>query len=163
MADESFRTMTSRGGIMIGVISDTHGLLRSEVLKIFEHAEYILHAGNIGGRKVLDDLQKIAPVRAVRGSADHNAWGLSLPETNSLEIDEVSIYLLHDVNELNIKRRYDVIISGHGHVAKKDMMDGVLYFNPGCAGPQQGHLPVSVGRLTISGEKISHEIVELAV
>jgi putative phosphoesterase len=155
--------MATRGGIIIGVISDTHGLLRNEVRKVFEHAEYILHAGNIGGRKILDDLHKIAPVRAVRGSADHNAWGLSLPETNSLAIGEVSIYLLHDVNELNIKRRYDVIVSGHGHVAKEDMMDGVFYFNPGCAGPRQGHLPVSVGRLTISGEKISHEIVELAV
>jgi len=155
--------MTTRGGIIIGVISDTHGLLRNGVLKVLEHSEYILHAGNIGDRKILDELRKIAPVRAVRGSADHNAWGLSLPETNSLEIGEVSIFLLHDLNELNIKRKYDVVVSGHGHLAKEDMMDGVLYFNPGSAGPRQGQLPVSVGRLTISGQNISHEIVELAV
>ena len=155
--------MTTHGGIIIGVISDTHGLLRSEVRKVFEHAEYILHAGNIGDRKVLDGLHEIASVRAVRGSADHNAWGLSLPQTNSLEIGEVSIYILHDLNELNVKRRYDVIVSGHGHLAKEEMMDGVLYFNPGCAGPRQGHLPVSVGRLMICDGKITHEIVELAV
>ena len=150
------------GGIIIGVISDTHGLLRPEVRTAFEHAEYILHAGNIGDRKVLDHLHEIAPVRAVRGSADHTPWGLSLPQTNSLEIGEVAIYLLHDLAELNVRRRYDVIISGHGHLAKEDMMDGVLYFNPGSAGPQQGHLPVSVGRLTISNDKVEHEIVKLA-
>ncbi len=150
-------------GIIVGVISDTHGLLRPQVRTIFEHAEYILHAGNIGDRKVLDALHEIAPVRAVRGSADRTAWGLSLPQTNSLEIGETSIYLVHDLSELNLKRRYDVIVSGHGHLAKEDVTDGILYFNPGCAGPKQGHLPVSVGRLTISRGKVEHEIVRLVV
>lgn len=157
-----FRSMKT-SGIIIGVISDTHGLFRPQIRTIFEHAEYILHAGNIGDRKVLNALREIAPVRAVRGSDDRASWALSLPQTNSLEIGEVAIYLLHDVNELNIKRRYDVIVSGHGHLAKEDMMDGVLYFNPGCAGPKEGRLPVSVGRLTILNGKVEHEIVELNV
>ena len=149
------------GGLIIGVISDTHGLLRPEVRKIFEHAEYILHAGNVGDKKVLDALHEIAPVRAVRGTADRSAWGLSLPRTNSLEIGEVAIYLLHDLNELSLKRKYDVIVSGHGHVAKEQLMEGVLYFNPGCAGPRQGNLPVSVGRLIVSHGRVEPEIVSL--
>ena len=150
-------------GIIVGVISDTHGLLRPQVRGAFQHVEYILHAGNIGDKKVLDALHEIAPVRAVRGTADHTAWGLSLPQTNSLEVGDVAICLVHDLAELNIKRKYDVIVSGHGHLAKENMTDGVLYFNPGSAGPQQGHLPVTVGRLTISHGKVEHEIVQLAV
>jgi putative phosphoesterase len=153
--------MKSKGGTIIGVISDTHGILRPDVRKAFEHAEYILHAGNIGDRKVLDALREIAPVRAVRGSDDHAAWALSLPQTNSLEIGDVAIFLLHDLKELSLKRKYDVIVSGHGHLAREDMTDGVLYFNPGSAGPKQGKLPVSVGRLTIVNGKVEHEIVEL--
>jgi putative phosphoesterase len=150
-------------GTIIGVISDTRGMLRREAAEAFQHAEYILHAGNIGDKRVLEQLKEIAPVRAVRGSLDHYAWALSLPETNVLEVGDVAIFIVHNLAELNTKRKYDVIVSGHGHLARQEKIDGVLYFNPGCAGYQQGHLPVSVGMLTVSHGTVTSEIIELHV
>jgi putative phosphoesterase len=151
---------------VIGVISDTHGLLRPEALKALRGSEFIIHAGDIGDPSILDALREVAPVTAVRGNVDGAAWGRKLPATNVLEVGGISIYILHSLLELDLKPEaagFNVVISGHSHVPKQNVRNGVLYFNPGSAGPQRFQLPVSVGRLVVREGKVSAEIVELTV
>ena len=151
---------------VIGVISDTHGLLRPEALKALRGSEFIIHAGDIGDPSILAALREVAPVTAVRGNIDGAAWGRKLPATNVLEVGGISIYILHSLQELDLKPEaagFNVVISGHSHVPKQDLRNGVLYFNPGSAGPQRFQLPVSVGRLVVREGKVSAEIVELTV
>ena len=151
---------------VIGVISDTHGLLRPEALKALRGSEFIIHAGDIGDPSILDALREVAPVTAVRGNIDGAAWGRKLPATNVLEVGGISIYILHSLQELDLKPEaagFSVVISGHSHVPKQDVRNGVLYFNPGSAGPRRFQLPVSVGRLAVREGKVSAEIVELTV
>ncbi len=155
-----------RTPILIGVISDTHGLLRPEALAALRGSDRIIHAGDIGSPEILETLAAIAPVTAVRGNIDTSAWARKLPETDVLEVDGVSIYVLHDLKALDLKPEaagFRVVISGHSHVPKHETRAGVLYFNPGSAGPSRFKLPVSVGRIELSGEKIEAEIVALSV
>ena len=129
-------------------------------------SEFIIHAGDIGDPSILDALREVAPVTAVRGNIDGAAWGRKLPATNVLEVGGISIYILHSLQELDLKPEaagFNVVISGHSHVPKQDVRNGVLYFNPGSAGPQRFQLPVSVGRLAVREGKVSAEIVELTV
>ena len=150
--------------MIIGVISDTHGLLRPEAVAALQGSDYIIHAGDIGDPQILDKLIAIAPVTAVRGNVDHGAWAQEIPTTNVLEIGEISIYVLHSLQELDLKpeaAKFTAVIYGHSHVPKQELKNGVLYFNPGSAGPGRFKLPVSVGRLTIKGNKIDAKIVRL--
>src|SRR5256886_15208675 len=143
-------------GKIVGVISDTHGLLRPEALAALQGSDYIIHAGDIDDPAILKKLAEIAPVTAVRGNVDRGAWAKKIPETNVLEIDGLDIYVLHDLNQLDLRPEaagFAAVISGHSHVPKQEMKNGVLYFNPGSAGPRRFKLPVSVGRLLVEASK----------
>ena len=150
--------------MIVGVISDTHGLLRTEAFAALRGSDYIIHAGDVGDPAILDKLAEIAPVTAVRGNVDHGSWAQKIPATNLLEVGEVSIYVLHSIQELDVKpeaAKFAAVIYGHSHVPKQEMKNGVFYFNPGSAGPRRFKLPVSVGRLTIEGGKIKAKILSL--
>jgi uncharacterized protein len=154
----------TRAVAIIGVISDTHGLLRPEVLAALRGSDYIIHAGDIGDPAILKRLVEIAPVTAIRGNVDRDAWARKVPATNVLEVGEVSIYVLHNLNQLDLKPEsagFQVVVSGHTHVAKFETKNGVLYFNPGSAGPRRFRLPVTVGRLHVKDGKASAEIIEI--
>lgn len=138
--------------MIVGVISDTHGLLRPEASAALQGSDYIIHAGDIGDPGILDALSKIAPVTAVRGNVDRNAWARKVPETNVLEVDGLSIYVLHNLAALDLKPEaagFSAVIYGHTHVPKQEVGNKVLYFNPGSAGPRRFKLPVSVGKLIV--------------
>ncbi|HEY7957506.1 MAG TPA: metallophosphoesterase family protein [Polyangia bacterium] len=146
----------------VGVISDTHGLVRPEALAALAGSDLILHAGDIGSAEVLAALGAIAPVTAVRGNNDRDAWADALPETESIEIGGVRIYLLHDLKTLAIDPKaagIGVVISGHSHRPGKELRDGVLYFNPASAGPRRFRLPIAVGRLTVERGAVQSELV----
>jgi putative phosphoesterase len=152
--------------VIVGVISDTHGLLRPEALAALRGSDYIIHAGDVGDPAIPDKLAEVAPVTAVRGNVDHGAWAQKIPATNVLEIGEVSIYVLHSIQELDVKpeaAKFAAVVYGHSHVPKQEMKNGVLYFNPGSAGPRRFKLPVSVGRLTIEGGKIKAKILAVEI
>ena len=148
----------------IGVISDTHGLLRLEALEALRGSDYIIHAGDIGDPELLEKLNQIAPVTAVRGNVDHGAWAKRIPATDVLEVGGVSIYVLHRIDRLDLKPEaagFSAVVYGHSHVSKREMRRGVLYFNPGSAGPRRFHLPVTIGRLIINNGKLRAEIMKL--
>jgi putative phosphoesterase len=150
--------------VIVGVISDTHGLLRPEALAALRGSDQIIHAGDIGDRQILDKLAAIAPLTAVRGNVDHGDWAQKIPATNVLQIGEISIYVLHILQELDLKpeaAKFAAVVYGHSHVPKQESKNGVLYFNPGSAGPKRFKLPVSVGRLTIKAGKIDANILAL--
>jgi putative phosphoesterase len=150
--------------ITIGVISDTHGLLRPEAVEALRGSDRILHAGDVGHPKILEALAQIAPVTAVRGNVDTGPWALALPETEVVEAGGVSIYMLHDLGRLDLKPEaagFRVVVYGHSHQPKTAEKNGVLYFNPGSAGPQRFDLPVSLGKLMIGVGKVRAELVKL--
>lgn len=157
--------MSKPNGKLIGVISDTHGLVRPESLHALEGVEMILHAGDIGNQDVLDRLNQIAPVVAVRGNNDKGEWAQSLPEVEVVELGGVSIYMLHNLNEIDISPAgiFRVVVSGHSHKPSVAEERGVLYVNPGSAGPRRFTLPVSVAHLNVLGEKVHAKIIELPV
>lgn len=134
----------------IGLISDTHGLLRPEAKQALSGVERIIHAGDIGTRAILDELSDIAPVVAVRGNNDKGDWARDIAETEVIEIDGVSIFTLHDLKELDLDPKaagFAAVVTGHSHRPSIEERDGVLYVNPGSAGPRRFSLPVSVGFL----------------
>ena len=142
----------------IGVISDTHGLLRPEAVEALRGSDMIVHAGDIGSPEVLRGLETIAPVVAVRGNNDREPWAKDLPLTDSFELGDASIYVLHDVNELDLDPRvagFSVVIAGHSHQPRSEERDGVLFFNPGSAGPRRFRLPISVGTIIIEGSRVT--------
>jgi uncharacterized protein len=150
--------------MIVGVISDTHGLLRPEALAALQGSDRIIHAGDIGDREILDQLREIAPVTAVRGNVDHGEWTKNIPETEILEVEGVSIYILHILEKIDLKPEaagISAVIYGHSHVPKQEMKDGVLYFNPGSAGPKRFNLPITVGKLVVDGKQIRSEIVQI--
>jgi putative phosphoesterase len=152
--------------MLLGVISDTHGLLRPEAVEALRGAQQVIHAGDVGSPEILKKLATIAPVTAVRGNVDKDAWAQQLPQTQTLEAGGISIYLLHDLAQLDVKPEaagFRVVISGHSHIPKQEVRNGVLYFNPGSAGPRRFKGPVSVGRLSIDGAEVSAELVILNV
>ena len=152
--------------MLVGVISDTHGLLRPEALAALRGVDHILHAGDIGAVEILDRLREIAPVSAVRGNVDRDAWAAALPETEVVDVVGVSIYVLHDIGRLNLKPRaagFRVVVYGHSHRPKIEQKNGVIYFNPGSAGPRRFQLPVSVGRLVIGDDVVSAELIDLEI
>jgi uncharacterized protein len=137
------------GAKRIGLISDTHGLLRDEALAALEGVDLILHAGDIGGADILNRLERVAPLIAVRGNNDRDPWAGDLPECCSIDVDGFVILLIHDLNELRRDWRagVDCIVSGHSHRPLISERDGVIYVNPGAAGPRRFKLPISIGRL----------------
>ena len=150
--------------MLIGVISDTHGLLRPEAVAALAGCAHIIHAGAIGAPQVLDALAAIAPVTAVRGNNDKGAWAARLPSTAVLQADALSIYVLHDLHELDLDPAaggFGVVIAGHSHVPVQDLRNGVLFFNPGSAGPRRFRLPISVGRLRVENQIARGELVTL--
>jgi len=150
--------------IKIGVISDTHGLLRLEAVETLRGSDYIIHAGDIGAPTILVKLSQLAPVTAVRGNVDREPWAQDIPETNVLQVAGLSIYVLHDLRTLDLKPEsagFAAVVSGHSHVAKQEFKNGVLYFNPGSAGPRRFHLPVSVARLTVENGEVRGELIDL--
>jgi uncharacterized protein len=149
----------------IGVISDTHGLLREQAVAALQGSEYIIHAGDIGAPEIVDQLAQIAPVTAVRGNVDRAGWAKKIPETAVIELRGTSIYILHKLQDLDLKPEaagFRVVVSGHTHIPKQDIKNGVLYFNPGSAGPRRFRLPVTVGRLIVVGPNVESEIIKLA-
>lgn len=154
-----------RTSIVIGVISDTHGLLRPEAIDALRGSKHIIHAGDIGASEILDELAAIAPVTAIRGNIDKGAWARRLPETEVVELAGISIYILHDLAQLDLKPQaagFNVVVSGHSHVPKQETHGDVLYFNPGSAGPRRFKLPVCVGRLVVQGGGVRGEIMAIA-
>ncbi len=150
--------------ITLGVISDTHGLLRPEAIEALRGSDRILHAGYVGAPEILEVLTKIAPVTAIRGNIDTAAWAKALPVTEVVEAGGVSIYMLHDISKLDLKPEaagFRVVIYGHSHQPKIEERNGVLYFNPGSAGPRRFKLLVSVGKLTIKAGEVQAELVKL--
>jgi len=152
--------------VIIGVISDTHGLLRPEAVELLRGSQHIIHAGDIGSPEIIPALEKIAPVTAIRGNVDTQSWARRFAETEVVELEGLHIYVIHDANALDLNPKaagFAAVISGHSHQPNQEIKDGVLYFNPGSAGPRRFKLPISVGRLEITGGKLHAEILPVAV
>ena len=128
-------------------------------------ADHIIHAGDVGKPEILGQLKAIAPLSAIRGNIDKAAWARDLPETEAVEIGGVSIYVIHDLAQLDLKPQasgFVAVICGHSHVPKQEMLDGVLYFNPGSAGPRRFKLPITIGKLMVRRGTIRGEIIQIA-
>ncbi|HWF03634.1 MAG TPA: metallophosphoesterase family protein [Candidatus Angelobacter sp.] len=152
--------------MIIGIISDTHGLLRSEAVELLRGSEHIIHAGDIGDPGIIPELRKIAPVTAIRGNVDTQAWARSFAETEVVELGGVDFYIIHDANALDLNPKaagFAAVISGHSHQPRQEIKNGVLYFNPGSAGPRRLKLPISVGRIVIADGKLNGEILEIKI
>jgi putative phosphoesterase len=153
-----------RAGGFVGVISDTHGLVRPEAVEALKGSELIIHAGDVGGPEVLEELGRVAPVVAVRGNNDRGAWAEALAEFEAFEVNKTFVYVLHDLKELDIAPAaagFRVVVSGHSHKPLVEERRGVLYLNPGSAGPRRFKLPVTVARLRLNGGDASAEIINL--
>ncbi|HXW93293.1 MAG TPA: metallophosphoesterase family protein [Terriglobales bacterium] len=150
----------------IGVISDTHGLIRPEAIEALRGSEHIIHAGDMGDPSILERLRELAPVTAVRGNVDGGDWARRIPRTNVVEIRGFTIYVLHNLDELDLNPEsagLSAVVYGHSHIPRQEFTNGVLYFNPGSAGPRRFQLPISVGKLWVDEAKLRAEILELAV
>ena len=148
----------------VGLISDTHGLLRSEALAFLRGSDFIVHAGDIGDAEVLEELRALAPLTAVRGNNDKGAWAKAIAETEVLQVEEVCIYVLHDLAELDldpVAAGFRVVVSGHSHRPRIEERDKVLYVNPGSAGPRRFKLPIALAELQVAGSSVKATIVEL--
>lgn len=150
--------------LRVGLISDTHGLLRPEALTFLQGSDHIIHGGDICEASVLEGLSVIAPVTAVRGNNDRAAWASRLRETELFQVGEVFVYVIHDLARLDIDPEaagVQVVVSGHSHKPSVERRNGILYVNPGSAGPRRFKLPISVGELTVTGSSVSARIVGL--
>ena len=148
----------------IGLISDTHGLLREEALWALRGSDLIIHAGDVGDPNILEALRKIAPVVAVRGNVDTAEWAKSLPETAVVEAGDVNVYVLHDVNALDLdpnEAGFQIVVSGHSHKPGQTEHKGVTYVNPGSAGPRRFHLPITVALLDLAARPWRVEFLDL--
>jgi uncharacterized protein len=150
---------------MIGVISDTHGLLREQAVAALRGVDAIIHAGDIGTPEVVEALRAVAPLTVIKGNIDRGEWARAYPDVATMEILGHSIYVVHNLKEMEIDPRgvYSVVVSGHSHIPNNERRDGVLYFNPGSAGPRRFRLPVAVGMLTVSEQRVSGKLIELDV
>jgi len=148
-----------------GVISDTHGLLREEAVEALAGVELIIHAGDVGNPEILHRLKEIAPVLAVRGNVDKGAWAEALPETAAVEVGGIAIYVIHDVKELDLDPAaagFGMVISGHSHKPGRSERAGVVYLNPGSAGPRRFRLPVTLARVDFGMTPWKIEFVDVA-
>lgn len=146
----------------IGIISDTHGLLRPEAERHLMGVDHIVHAGDIGRPEIIDALRRVAPVTAIRGNVDSGAWAREYPDTKIVRLAGKSIYVLHDLKKLQVDPAgFDVIVSGHSHKPKIDRVGGVLYVNPGSAGRRRFRLPITLATLEVTPEGLRPEIHDL--
>src|ERR1700740_3198665 len=148
----------------VGIISDTHGLLRPEVERALHGVDLIVHAGDVGVPEILPKLKLIAPVFAVRGNVDTGPWAQQLPLTTVVEADGASFYVLHNLRELDLRpdaAKFDFVISGHTHQPEQTEREGVLYLNPGSAGPRRFHLPITLALVDLAAKPWRAEFVEL--
>jgi putative phosphoesterase len=151
---------------VIGIVSDTHGLLRPEALKHLVDVQSIIHAGDIGAPNVLEKLQTLAPVSAVRGNNDKGTWAEAIPELLLFEVRGHSIHVLHDLSQIDMSPAaagISVVISGHSHKPQVEERDGVLFVNPGSLGPRRFRLPISLAKLYVSDTGVRAEIIELRI
>jgi putative phosphoesterase len=149
----------------IGVISDTHGLLREEALEALRGSELIIHAGDIGGPEIIAALEKLAPVVAVRGNTDHGSWADSLPETAVAEAGDALLYVLHDIGVLDLDPSaagFRMVVSGHSHKPGRSDRAGVIYLNPGSAGPRRFQLPVTLARVELGNHLWRIDFIDVA-
>jgi putative phosphoesterase len=152
--------------MIVGVISDTHGLLRPEAIAALKDSELIIHAGDVGDPGVLERLRAIAPTIAVRGNVDTAPWAAALPLTEVVQTAGLQMYVLHNLADLDLDPQaagFAAVISGHTHRPIAERRNDVLYLNPGSAGPRRFTLPIAVARLQVDGSRLSHEIIELHV
>ena len=152
--------------MIVGVISDTHGRLRPEAVDALRGCDLIVHAGDVGAPEILERLNTIAPTKAVRGNVDTQPWARALPLTEVVEAGSLQLYVLHDLAALDLDARaarFAAVISGHSHKPLADVRDGVLYLNPGSAGPRRFRLPICLARLHVTGAQLRHEFVQLDV
>jgi uncharacterized protein len=150
----------------LGVISDTHRLIRPAALAALEGSDLIIHAGDVGTPEVLAALEGIAPVHAIRGNIDTAGWAQHLPEQREVQVENVRIWVLHDLQQLALDpgaEGYRAVISGHSHQPRIEQNSGILYLNPGSAGPRRFRLPIAVARCEVRGDAIRAELVELEV
>ncbi|HME05468.1 MAG TPA: metallophosphoesterase family protein [Bryobacteraceae bacterium] len=150
--------------MIAGLISDTHGLLRQEALDALRGSDIIVHAGDVGNPEILDHLRELAPVVAVRGNIDKGAWAAALPETAVAEAGQILIYVLHDLSELDLDPSaagFPIVVSGHSHQPSAKTRAGVLYINPGSAGPRRFRLPITVARLDLEQVPWNVEFLDL--
>jgi len=148
----------------IGVISDTHSLLRSQVKDLFQGVDMIIHAGDIGSLEVMEKLREIAPLVAVRGNCDRGSWAFDIPMTELVEVGEYSFYILHDIGQLDIDPKaagVNGVIYGHSHKPEAFKKDGILYLNPGSAGPKRFSLPVGLAKLYLYEEMIDYKLIKM--
>ena len=148
----------------IGVISDTHGLLRPEARSALASVDRIIHAGDVDDRRTLQWLSTLAEVTAVRGNCDRGSWASALPDHALITIEGTTIYVVHEIEHLTVDPRTQgiaVVVSGHTHQPRKELLDGVLYLNPGSAGPRRFGRPVSMGKLHVGPDGVSGEIIIL--
>jgi hypothetical protein len=158
--------LPTRRGCRIGVISDTHGLLRPEAVAALSGSDLIIHAGDIGPPEILEALRRLGPVAAVRGNMDKGQWARDLPATEVVEAGEVRLYVLHELFALDLDPRaagFSAVIYGHSHEPALFRKDGVLFLNPGSAGPRRFTLPVSLAILHVNGAEVEAEIVRIKV
>ena len=150
--------------LRVGLISDTHGLLRPQAIDFLQGSDLIVHGGDICDSAILTALAAIAPVIAVRGNNDHGEWAERLRESELFQVGDAFVYAIHDVGAIDIEpraARVQVVVSGHSHQPSVRREDGVLYVNPGSAGPRRFRLPISVGELTIHGASVTARTIEL--
>jgi uncharacterized protein len=156
--------MSVKNALRVGLISDTHGLLRPEARAFAGACDYIIHGGDIGSAAILDELSALAPLIAVKGNNDRQAWAAHLPETEMIRVGGVFIYIIHDLSQLDIEPHAagaQVIVSGHSHKPQVELRDGILYVNPGSCGPRRFNLPLSVGEIRVEGTKVRARTLEL--
>lgn len=159
-------TMSEPGMLTIGLIADTHGLLRPEALAALQGCDHLVHAGDIGGPQILAALARIAPLSTVRGNNDQGDWADELPEHLTLRFGHLTLHVIHDLKQLSIDpaaQGIDVLVAGHSHKPMQETRDGVLYLNPGSAGPRRFKLPVGVARLCIDKDRFQAELITLNV
>lgn len=156
--------MSAKNALRVGLVSDTHGLLRPEARAFAGSCDYIIHGGDIGAAAILDELSALAPLTAVKGNNDRQAWAAHLPATEMIRVGGVFIYIIHDIAQLDIEPHAagaHVIVSGHSHKPLIELRDGILYVNPGSCGPRRFRLPLSVGEIRVEGTKVRARTLEL--
>lgn len=144
----------------IGLISDTHGLLRPQVLAWLEGSDHILHAGDICGPDVLERLARIAPLTAVRGNNDRGPWAEALAEVETVRFEGVAVHVVHDLKELDLAEPVHVVVTGHSHKPRVEQREGILFVNPGSAGPRRFSLPISAGELRVAGGRVTAHLMQ---
>ena len=152
--------------ITVGVISDTHGLMRPEAVEALRGSDLIIHAGDVGKPDVIAQLRAVAPTFVVRGNIDKEHWAAGLPVTELVEVGDHLFYVIHEISQLDLDPAdagFAAVVFGHSHVPSIEMRDGVLFLNPGSAGPRRFRLPIAVARVSVAGRRLTPQIVELPV